>query len=65
MQQEKQKVWCVVSWYGKETSRYPERKVIHEENGRRYVLNNGLRYRLNEFNEYEMSYGTAPRNIID
>lgn len=53
----KQKVWCVVSWHGKETNRLPERKIIYAEGDRRFVMVEGLRYRLNEFNEYHMAYG--------
>lgn len=53
----KQRVTRVVSWHGKETSRFTERMAVHEEAGRRYVIVGGLRYRLNQFNEYEMAYG--------
>lgn len=57
MSDDKEKVTCVVRFYGNVTSRYTERKTVHEENGRRYVMHYGLRYHLDPFNEYELAYG--------
>lgn len=54
----KTRVTCHITRYGKTVDRIPEdRVVLVNEQGQRYVVVDGLRYRLDEFNEYEFRYG--------
>ena len=55
----KEKVTCVISRNGAELKRITDSREVHvNEHGQRYVLGDDrLRYRLNDFNEYEYRYG--------
>lgn len=53
---EKLKVYCVTSFGGVESRGIPERREVFTDGDRRFVLIDGLRYRLNAFNEYHMDF---------
>ncbi|MES2533329.1 MAG: hypothetical protein V4636_19960 [Pseudomonadota bacterium] len=55
----KESVTCATYWNGVPVKHAREKREVHvNEHGQRYIIGDDkLRYRLDEFNEYEYRYG--------
>ncbi len=63
----KQKVTCLITGPGFRSFRqYEKREIYVNESGQRYVIGDDkLRYRLDDFNEYEYRYGSQTKHTGD